>query len=104
MKFVYALIAALAARIIWVMFFAAPYLSQDDLDRLGRECARWISEEYADGRATTVGGHWTKRQRHVFEILASRSGGESQDIVLCVVDVEARQMMKPSMFDMHNWR
>ncbi len=105
MRLIFALgvAASAVAFTVWLIFFQAPQLSDAQLEEAGRACAQWISEDYADGRATTVGEHWTKKQKHVFEIYARKRDSESRQILLCVYDVENGRMLKPSALD-QSWR
>ena len=90
----------LAAAALW---YFTTHISTADALRYGEQCKKWISKEFEEGGETLVGGHWKKKGKMVFEILAPKVGTNSSSLYLCVVDKSKGTMLKPSAFDA-SWR
>ena len=44
-------------------------ITEADRSGLGQACAKWISEDFADGRPTEISDVWRKNGKFVFEVL-----------------------------------
>ncbi|NDW30968.1 hypothetical protein [Salipiger sp. PrR007] len=78
-------------------------VTDSDKEKLGGACAKWISEDYADGRDTRVSDAWRRKGSYVFEVLADQESGSSKNVLLCVVDKEKGTMMKPGLASYQEW-
>lgn len=79
------------------------FISAADAAAYRAACEKWISQEFADGRATEAGKPWKRHGKIVFQVFAAREEGALKDGFLCVVDPAEGTLLKPSAFDA-SWR
>ena len=75
-----------------------------DRSGLGQACAKWISEDFSDGRPTEISDVWRKNGKFVFEVLAQQATGSSKRVMLCVVDKKDGTVMRPGLASYQDWK
>lgn len=80
-------------------WYISSFVTSADVRTYGSQCRDWISKDIADGAATSLGDHWKKRGKLVFEVLVPKKDKGSYSVYLCVVDKTKGTMVKPSAFD-----